>query len=71
MTARSYQHLSRYGRSGRHNNRTSPNSPGVSDRLITRDMALVMLATFFFMSSNMLATPVVAGYGESMGRGRR
>ena len=37
------------------------------DRLITRDMALVMLATFCFMSSNMLANPIVAGYAESLG----
>ncbi|WP_420829188.1 MFS transporter [Bifidobacterium pongonis] len=26
-----------------------------------------MLATFFFMSSNMTVTPIVAGYGESLG----
>lgn len=37
------------------------------DRLITRDVALVMLATFFFMTSNMIITPIIAGYGESMG----
>jgi len=37
------------------------------DRLITRDVALVMLATFFFMTSNMVVNPVIAGYGESMG----
>lgn len=37
------------------------------DRLITRNMALVMLATFCFMSSNMLANPIVAGYAESLG----
>ncbi|MFR1605647.1 MAG: MFS transporter [Bifidobacterium pseudocatenulatum] len=37
------------------------------DRLITRDMALVMLATICFMSSNMLANPIVAGYAESLG----
>lgn len=37
------------------------------DRLITRDMALVMLATFCFMSSNMLANPIVAGYAELLG----
>nr|WP_278754918.1 MFS transporter [Bifidobacterium catenulatum] len=37
------------------------------DRLITRDRALVMLATFCFMSSNMLANPIVAGYAESLG----
>lgn len=30
-------------------------------------MALVMLATFCFMSSNMLANPIVAGYAESLG----
>lgn len=37
------------------------------DRLITRDVALVMLATFFFMASNMTITPIVAGYGETLG----
>ena len=37
------------------------------DRLITRDVALVMLATFFFMASNMTVTPIVAGYGETLG----
>ena len=30
-------------------------------------MALVMLATFCFMSSNMFANPIVAGYAESLG----
>ncbi|WP_065467544.1 MFS transporter [Bifidobacterium dentium] len=45
------------------------NMPGKpkKDRLITRDVALVMLATFFFMTSNMIITPIIAGYGESMG----
>ena len=44
-------------------------SPGKApkDRLITRDVALVMLATFFFMASNMTITPIVAGYGETLG----
>lgn len=37
------------------------------DRLITRDVALVMTATFFFMTSNMVVTPIIAGYGESLG----
>ncbi|WP_137656831.1 MFS transporter [Bifidobacterium moukalabense] len=37
------------------------------DRLITRDVALVMLATFFFMTSNMIITPIIAGYAELMG----
>lgn len=37
------------------------------DRLITRDVALVMMATFFFMTSNMVVNPIIAGYGESMG----
>ncbi|HAK71479.1 MAG TPA: MFS transporter, partial [Bifidobacterium sp.] len=30
-------------------------------------MALVMMATFFFMTSNMVVNPIIAGYGESMG----
>lgn len=38
-----------------------------SERLITRDVALVMVATFCFMASNMLATPLIAGFSESLG----
>ena len=38
-----------------------------SERLITRDVALVMVATFCFMASNMLATPLMAGFSESLG----
>lgn len=37
------------------------------ERLITRDVALVMIATFCFMASNMLATPLMAGYSEELG----
>ena len=63
-----YPHLNRYDRSDRHNNRTRPNSPERKhDRLITRDMALVMLATFFFMSSNMLDHSDHCRLCESMG----
>lgn len=39
------------------------------DKLITRDVALVMAATFFFMASNMLVTPLVAGFAQSLGAG--
>lgn len=38
-----------------------------SERLITRDVALVMVATFCFMASNMLATQLMAGFSESLG----
>lgn len=38
-----------------------------NDRLITRDVALIMLATFFAMSVSMIATPIVAGYAQSLG----
>ena len=51
---------------GSHKNRGS-HRQNPEDRLITRDVALVMLATFFFMSSNMTVTPIVAGYGETLG----
>ena len=37
------------------------------DRLITRDIALVMAAAFCFFASNMLVTPLMAGYAESLG----
>ncbi|WP_225432913.1 MULTISPECIES: MFS transporter [Bifidobacterium] len=37
------------------------------DRLLTRDVVLVMVATFCFMASNMLATPLMAGYSEHLG----
>ncbi|MBW3088246.1 MFS transporter [Bifidobacterium sp. 82T24] len=37
------------------------------DRLLTRDVILVMVATFCFMASNMLATPLMAGYSEHLG----
>lgn len=40
-------------------------NPG--ERLITRDVALVMVATFCFMASNMLATPLMAGFSASLG----
>lgn len=40
-------------------------NPG--ERLITRDVALVMVATFCFMASNMMATPLMAGFSESLG----
>ena len=38
-----------------------------ASHFITRDMALVMIATFCFMVTNMLANPLVAGYAESLG----
>ena len=37
------------------------------DRLVTRDVALVMIAAFCFFASNMLVTPLMAGYSESLG----
>lgn len=38
-----------------------------TDHFITRDMTLVMVATFCFMATNMLANPLVAGYAEALG----
>ncbi|MBT1166409.1 MFS transporter [Bifidobacterium simiarum] len=37
------------------------------ERLITRDVALVMLATFCFMASNTLSSLLMAGFSESLG----
>lgn len=37
------------------------------DRLVTRDVALVMAAAFCFFAANMLVTPLMAGYSESLG----
>lgn len=39
------------------------------DRLMNRDVALVMAATFCFMASNMLVSPLMAGFSESLGAG--
>ncbi|RYM91308.1 MFS transporter [Bifidobacterium animalis subsp. lactis] len=37
------------------------------DRLITRDVALIMAATFFYMTSSMMGTPIIAGFSQSLG----
>lgn len=37
------------------------------ERLITRDVALIMAATFFFMASSMLSGPIIAGYAHTLG----
>ena len=47
--------------SDRHQTRRS------GDRLVTRDVALVMAAAFCFFASNMLATPLMAGFSQSLG----
>lgn len=39
------------------------------DRLMNRDVALVMAATFCFIASNMLISPLMAGFSESLGAG--
>lgn len=39
------------------------------DRLLNRDVVLVMLATFCFMTSNMLVSPLMAGFSASLGAG--
>ena len=36
-------------------------------RLITRDVALIMAATFFYMTSSMMGTPIIAGFSHSLG----
>ncbi|WP_160268329.1 MFS transporter [Bifidobacterium gallicum] len=43
-----------------------PNRPR-KERLITRDVALIMFATFCFMSASMLGNPIVAGFAGSLG----
>lgn len=35
------------------------------ERLITRDVALIMAATFFYMTSSMMGTPIIAGFSQS------
>lgn len=40
-----------------------------NDRLLTRDVCLVMAATFCFMASNMLLNPLMTGYAEELGAG--
>ncbi|WP_213292189.1 MFS transporter [Bifidobacterium animalis] len=37
------------------------------ERLITRDVALIMAATFFYMTSSMMGTPIIAGFSHSLG----
>lgn len=37
------------------------------ERLITRDVALIMAATFFYMTSSMMGTPIIAGFSQSLG----
>ena len=37
------------------------------DRLITRDIALIMAGTFFYMTSSMMGTPIIAGFSQSLG----
>ena len=36
------------------------------DRLITRDIALIMAGTFFYMTSSMMGTPIIAGFSQSL-----
>ena len=37
------------------------------DRLITRDIALIMAGTFCYMTSSMMGTPIIAGFSQSLG----
>ncbi|KOA56283.1 major facilitator transporter [Bifidobacterium animalis subsp. animalis ATCC 27672] len=37
------------------------------ERLITRDVALIMASTFFYMTSSMMGTPIIAGFSQSLG----
>ena len=38
-------------------------------RLFTRDISLVFVASFFYMSCSFIATPLIASYSESLGAG--
>lgn len=38
-------------------------------RLFTRDISLVFAASFFYMSCSFIATPLIAGFSESLGAG--
>lgn len=38
-------------------------------RLFTRDISLVFVASFFYMSCSFIATPLIAGFSESLGAG--
>ncbi|MDE5640140.1 MAG: MFS transporter, partial [Bifidobacterium castoris] len=37
------------------------------ERLITRDVALIMAATFFFMTASMMSGPIIAGFAHTLG----
>ena len=36
-------------------------------KMYSKDIILVLAATFFYMSSPMLATPLITGFSESIG----
>lgn len=37
------------------------------ERLITRDVVLIMAATFFFMTASMMSGPIIAGFAHTLG----
>ncbi|MBR5489449.1 MAG: MFS transporter, partial [Firmicutes bacterium] len=39
----------------------------IKERYLTRDIVLVLAASFFFMASPMMVTPLIAGFTESLG----
>jgi len=39
------------------------------DSIYTKDIVLILMASFFYMVSPMLTTPLIAGYAESLGAG--
>lgn len=43
--------------------------PYSHDKLLNHDVLLIMTATFFFMASNMIGQPIIAGYAGSLGAG--
>ncbi|PAU69026.1 major facilitator transporter [Bifidobacterium criceti] len=42
-------------------------APHPHERLITRDVALIMAATFFFMGASMMGGPIIAGFAHTLG----
>ena len=39
-------------------------------RLFTRDISLVFVASFFYMSCSFIATPLIASYSEALAQAR-
>ena len=40
-------------------------------KLLTRDISLILAASFFYMACPMMVTPLIAGFSESLGASAR